>query len=314
MSEIQVDEEAIKEFRLEAYEMLDTAEENLLALDQNRDFIANYDSLFRVFHSLKGAAGMVGLEQLKTHMHELENHLQTLKEKQILDKPEIDYFLRGVDASRKLLKGERVSFDYGLRKESNISHKITLRPNNKKVFLIDDEPDLLEIMAEFLVDSGFETLLFSDPEKAAIAIKEMRPPVILTDMIMPKLSGLDILKQAHLVDPDISVIYVSGMLKKETLIESMSHGIYGVIEKPFNHSQILSSCISGYNRYRTLKLLNRSINLLIYQYSDLDKALELAGKSDERKVLKSNISDLIEQKRELKKSKPDFNTAQGQNV
>jgi two-component system chemotaxis sensor kinase CheA len=93
----------LNEFRIEATELLETAEKSLLLLEAGEDFKTHFDILFRVFHNLKGASGMMGLLDLGSHMHQLENTLNGLKEISVVTKDQIDSFLKGVDGARALL-------------------------------------------------------------------------------------------------------------------------------------------------------------------------------------------------------------------
>lgn len=90
----------LNEFKVEASELLEVAERSLLDLEQGGDFNTNYDSIFRVFHNLKGAFGMLGLQELGTQMHKLEHELTGVKAVGSMTKVQIDEFLAGVDLIR----------------------------------------------------------------------------------------------------------------------------------------------------------------------------------------------------------------------
>ena len=105
-------EEEIEEFKTESRELLDVAETNLLALDNGAEFRTSFDAVFRSFHNLKGAAGMMELVLLKTHTHGLENILVEFKDKTEMPKKYISFFLKGVDGARALLNGEAITFNY----------------------------------------------------------------------------------------------------------------------------------------------------------------------------------------------------------
>ena len=113
MSASEFSAEEIQDFMTEAKDMLDEAERHLLGLEGGSDFTASYDAVFRVFHSIKGAAGMLAFTQLESHMHQLENQYQQCQKLDSLPKESITYFLAGVDAARHLMEGQSVQFDYG---------------------------------------------------------------------------------------------------------------------------------------------------------------------------------------------------------
>lgn len=107
-------EQEIAEFKTEALELLEMAEKSLLALDGGADFQAGFDAVFRGFHNLKGAAGMMELQQLQAHTHELENIWMSLKSGSSVSKEHISLFLRGIDAARSILDGKEVQFSFEL--------------------------------------------------------------------------------------------------------------------------------------------------------------------------------------------------------
>ena len=112
----------IEEFGIEVNELLDLAEEGLLHIDGGAEFSAHYDEIFRVFHNIKGGAGMLGLEELQEHVHKVETILHNLKKENDLQRKYSSFFIDAVDATRTLLQGDSVEFDYSLEKtESDIA-------------------------------------------------------------------------------------------------------------------------------------------------------------------------------------------------
>jgi len=105
-------DQEIEEFKAEAVELLDVAEKSLLALDLGSSFKQTYDAVFRSFHNLKGAAGMMEMHRLQAHTHELESVLMPFKDLDDMPKNYISYFLNGIDASRSILDGSEVEFNY----------------------------------------------------------------------------------------------------------------------------------------------------------------------------------------------------------
>lgn len=103
-----INEDDLKEFRQEGAELLDAAEKALLSLEDGADYKTQYNAIFRAFHNLKGAAGMMEMLDLQAHTHILETELVSLKENSSLSSDQIDYFLKGVDKAKKMLWGESV--------------------------------------------------------------------------------------------------------------------------------------------------------------------------------------------------------------
>lgn len=106
--------EEMQEFKIEANDLLAEAESSLLKVERGEDFNKNYDSIFRAFHSLKGAAGMLDLSELQNHMHKIENLFQQLKDRPTIGPNVATFFLKSIDAARSLLEFEPITFDYNI--------------------------------------------------------------------------------------------------------------------------------------------------------------------------------------------------------
>ena len=78
---MQFSELDIKEFIMESTELLDAAEKSLLAIDQGAPFKDHYDAIFRAFHSIKGAAGMMEMTAVQSHLHQMESRFLDQKTK-----------------------------------------------------------------------------------------------------------------------------------------------------------------------------------------------------------------------------------------
>ncbi|MBY0515779.1 MAG: chemotaxis protein CheW [Bacteriovoracaceae bacterium] len=97
-----------QEFKQEAFDLLDDAEKSLLAMSKGESLKKHFDPIFRAFHSVKGAAGMMSLDVLQAHMHELESFFTTVKDENSLPADVIDRLLQGCDGARRILNGETI--------------------------------------------------------------------------------------------------------------------------------------------------------------------------------------------------------------
>ncbi|XGC81071.1 Hpt domain-containing protein [Bdellovibrio bacteriovorus] len=100
---MSADNEELNEFFLEARELLDSAEENLLNLDDGQEFNVHYDAIFRALHNLKGSAGIFEQLTLQEHVHLIETAFTQQKEAGTLSPELVDYFLKGCDHARKII-------------------------------------------------------------------------------------------------------------------------------------------------------------------------------------------------------------------
>lgn len=331
---IEMTQEEVQEFVVEARDLLDTAETDLLALDKGEPFQSHYDSTFRVFHSLKGGAGMLGLLALQAHMHKLENILSATKSRGSMTKAEISLFLRGVDGARKILDGESIEFVYDIesattkpqseakastppvapapqKSEPAEPRQKSIGPDTASqgtIFIVDDEPDILDILQSILVSAKFEVRCFSDASILLQEVKKSPPDAVFTDMKMPGLTGMDVLKGVKQVDQDIPVVFISGYLTKDLLLEALASGVHAAVEKPFNESNVLTIAHNAIVLSQTTKLLTQSVNLVMYQFSDLEKFLKAQGNEDVRKTIRAELDQLMRQKRALREAKKSSKT------
>ena len=326
MSSSDFTAEEIEEFVNEALDLLDEAEKNLLKIEQGSDFSKLYNSIFRVFHSVKGGAGMVGMGDLQNHMHQIENHFQQLKNTAYLSKEMVTYFLNGIDASKKLMAGNEISFSYtppsmdsqkaagpsarAIPADSPVTTatasavpsapQVESIAEQAKVMVIDDVPDVLEVLTDVLTSAGFTVCAYLKPEEAMEKLAQERPDAILSDMQMPNLTGFDVSDRVAQFDQELPVVFISGLLTKKMVIESLSRGVFGIIEKPFTPTRVIEIASNAIHKYRLSKLLNQTISFIYYQYSDLDEFLIEKGDPVLRESMHEQLKTLIDTKRKLK--------------
>lgn len=107
------------------------------------------------------------------------------------------------------------------------------------ILVIDDEQPILDIIQESLSDEGFRVKTLSEPEKALSRIGELIPDLILLDIFMPNINGLELLEKIKREYPHQKVIMISGFGTISTAIEAMNKGALSFIEKPLNLDEIL---------------------------------------------------------------------------
>ncbi|HEY0476293.1 MAG TPA: response regulator [Kofleriaceae bacterium] len=115
-----------------------------------------------------------------------------------------------------------------------VAGAVPLRTASKlSVLVIDDEQDIREYLQDFLSAEGFEVTTLADPTAAVERIRDEVFHLVVLDLMMPKLSGLDLLAQIRAVDDDIAVIILTGYPSLETASASIQHEVSAYIHKPF---------------------------------------------------------------------------------
>jgi DNA-binding response OmpR family regulator len=103
-----------------------------------------------------------------------------------------------------------------------------------RVLVVDDEADARELLQAFLGAKGYEVLTASDGEEAFQKVKEERPHLILLDVCMPKMTGLEVLKRVREIDKEVGVIMVTAVNEEETGRQALQMGAFDYITKPLD--------------------------------------------------------------------------------
>ena len=99
--------------------------------------------------------------------------------------------------------------------------------------VIDDEQDVREYLQDFLGVEGFEVTALGDPSTAVDVIRRELFQLVMLDLMMPKIYGLDLLAQIRAFDDEIAVIVMTGAPSAEEASASLRHGASAYIYHPF---------------------------------------------------------------------------------
>jgi DNA-binding response OmpR family regulator len=102
------------------------------------------------------------------------------------------------------------------------------------MLIVDDEPDAIELLSEFLTGKGYEVIAAYNGEEALKKVKAERPHLILLDIRMPGINGLEVLRQVRQIDQEVGVIVVTAVQEEETGRQALMLGAFDYIVKPLN--------------------------------------------------------------------------------
>jgi len=142
---------------------------------------------------------------------------------------------------------------------------------NYKVLFVDDDPQILSIVEQYLNRYGLDVTTESSALKAIEKVRRSHFSVVFSDMIMPEISGIELLKQVKALSPATEVIIVSGYGTIESAIEAMKSGCYDFLQKPINFDR-LKILIDHIFEKQKLKEENRRIRDRLkerYKYDEL---------------------------------------------
>ena len=104
----------------------------------------------------------------------------------------------------------------------------------RKVLVVDDEPQAVELLEEFLTAKGYAVVGASGGEEALRRLKEERPHLMLLDIRMPVMDGLEVLRRAREIDREVGIIMVTAVSEENTGREALRMGAYDYITKPLD--------------------------------------------------------------------------------
>ncbi len=108
----------------------------------------------------------------------------------------------------------------------------------KKVLIVDDEPDFCKALPDFLQSKGWETVVAFSGEEALPAYMQEKPDVVLLDIKMPGMDGLETLRELKVLDQGANVFMVTAVEKDELAKQAMNEGAFDYITKPVDHNYL----------------------------------------------------------------------------
>ena len=103
-----------------------------------------------------------------------------------------------------------------------------------KIIIVDDDPEALETLSDVLEDEGHKILSANSGKEAIAEVIEEKPQVILLDIKMPDMDGIEVLRRIKKIDKDIPVIMITAYGSMGSVIEAMRLGAYDYLNKPFD--------------------------------------------------------------------------------
>jgi len=140
----------------------------------------------------------------------------------------------------------------------------------KQVLLVDDEPGILKVLGISLADRGYRVLTAENGEEALRVFHEARPEVILTDIKMPGMDGIELLKRIKDESPNTEVIMITGHGEMELAIQSLKYDASDFITKPIDDEALdiaLRRAIEKLSYKKKLKEYTEDLEKLVEEKS-----------------------------------------------
>jgi hypothetical protein len=156
--------------------------------------------------------------------------------------------------------------------------------NNAHLIVVDDEVAHMRALCDTLGFEGYQVQGFHSPDDALHSLGEKRYDLLLTDLMMPGMDGIELFQAARVADPDIAGIIMTGHGTIDTAVEALQIGALDYVLKPFRLNVILPVIA------RALEIRNLRIENAALQRREREQALELAAAYRDLEAFSYSIS------------------------
>ncbi|MCC6544164.1 MAG: sigma-54-dependent Fis family transcriptional regulator [Nitrospirae bacterium] len=108
-----------------------------------------------------------------------------------------------------------------------------------RILLVDDDADIRETMVTLLSMNDYNVTAVADGHSAIDEVNKGKYNIVITDLMMPVMSGIDVIKNVKGIDSDLQCIVITGYATVSTAVDAMKAGAYDYLMKPFNGSEVL---------------------------------------------------------------------------
>lgn len=107
------------------------------------------------------------------------------------------------------------------------------QPDRPRVLVVDDQAEMAAVIADALVDQGYTAFAAYSGTEALHVLRSERVDVVVTDLTMPKVDGIDVLRMSQRLDPSRPVILMTGFGAIDSALQAFDVGAYQYLLKPF---------------------------------------------------------------------------------
>ena len=143
------------------------------------------------------------------------------------------------------------------------------------IVILDDEASMGRILVKMLGSLGYDAKSFSNPAEGLAALPQLHPDVLLTDVRMPEMNGMQVLQHMRREFPDVPVLMVTAFGTVESAVEAMQAGAFNYITKPFEQTALIAQITRALDHRRMLQENAR----LSEHFTTLSRSREIIGAS-----------------------------------
>ena len=157
--------------------------------------------------------------------------------------------------------------------------------DRKTVMVVDDEPDTITLLKQVFINNGFNVSGALSGKEALRKLIDVNPSIIILDLLMPGMDGLETLAEIHKIS-NVPVIILSAVDQKEEIVKALRSGTDDYVTKPFNNDELIARVNSVLRRAEKTTAItslsfpevNLAIDVKTYEVTYKNKKIQLTGK------------------------------------
>ena len=130
----------------------------------------------------------------------------------------------------------------------------------RRILVVDDEPQITRVLRTTLSSHGYEIRVANDPEAALDVFSDWPPELIITDLSMPTMSGIDLTKKLR-AKSDVPIIVLSVRGEERSKIQALDAGADDYVTKPFNMNELLARVRANLRRFTPPDVAEKQISI-----------------------------------------------------
>ena len=149
----------------------------------------------------------------------------------------------------------------------------TMKPH---ILIVDDEPDILSTLERLVKSEGFDVVTAGNGKEALNLFQKVRVDLVISDVRMPEMDGIELMRQVKKIDKDIEFIILTGFASVENAVDAMREGgASDYLTKPLDNPDILIHTINNVLERQALRQQNKKlVEKLLRKNSELETALK----------------------------------------
>ncbi len=109
----------------------------------------------------------------------------------------------------------------------------------KRILVVDDDVDIVRIVTKMLAQEDYQVFTSVSGEEALEKVQKEKPDILLLDIMMPRMNGLEVLRRVKEIDPAITIIMITAFGDIDSYLDAMESGAFEYINKPFESEELI---------------------------------------------------------------------------